>query len=162
TPRKSGWDHFAQPAPGGAHRPLLACLLLQLSRAPWCLASLVERSAVRLYRHKLRKVKKVTVTVSGADCMTEKEKMLAGELYRSTDPELQAAMAVAQQRLRELNSVPNEDFDRRFAALRSLFAAIGPGTQLRSPFECDYGVHTRIGRNGFINFDCVFLDCNLI
>jgi maltose O-acetyltransferase len=27
---------------------------------------------------------------------------------------------------------------------------------------CDYGTHIRIGRNGFINYGCVFLDCNFI
>jgi len=27
---------------------------------------------------------------------------------------------------------------------------------------CDYGSHIRIGRNGFVNYGCVFLDCNTI
>jgi maltose O-acetyltransferase len=39
---------------------------------------------------------------------------------------------------------------------------IGSGTQIKSPFACDYGAHIRIGRNGFVNYGCVFLDCNLI
>jgi len=94
--------------------------------------------------------------------LSEKEKMLAGELYRSTGSELQAAMAEAQQHLRRLNAIPNEDFERRFVMLHALLGQIGSSTQIKSPFACDYGVHIRIGRNGFVNYGCVFLDCNLI
>jgi maltose O-acetyltransferase len=94
--------------------------------------------------------------------LSEKEKMLAGELYRSTDLELQAAMARTQQHLRRLNAIPNEDAEHRFAMLQELLGQIGSGTQIKSPFTCDYGAHIRIGRNGFVNYACVFLDCNLI
>jgi maltose O-acetyltransferase len=94
--------------------------------------------------------------------MSEREKMLAGQWYRSSDAELQAAMRNAQIRLRLLNALPNEDLSARLSALRELLGGVGEGTQLRSPFACDYGVHIVIGRTGFINFDCVFLDCNRI
>ena len=94
--------------------------------------------------------------------LSEKEKMLAGELYRSTDPELQAEMAATQQHLRRLNAIPNEDAQQRFEVLRGMLGQIGIGTQIKSPFSCDYGLHIRIGRNGFVNYRCVFLDCNLI
>ena len=93
---------------------------------------------------------------------SEKEKMLAGELYRSTDCELQGVMAEAQRQLRCLNAIPNEDSEQRFAVLRVLLGEIGSGTQVKSPFACDYGAHIRIGRNGFVNYGCVFLDCNFI
>ena len=93
---------------------------------------------------------------------SEKEKMLAGELYRSTDHELQRALADAQRHLRQLNAIANEDGDQRFAMLRKLLGQIGASTQIKSPFMCDYGTHIRIGRNGFINYGCVFLDCNFI
>jgi maltose O-acetyltransferase len=94
--------------------------------------------------------------------VSEKEKMLAGELYRSTDPELQAALAEAQRHLHQLNATSNEEPERRRAVLQILLGGIGEGTQLKSPFSCDYGRHIRLGRNGFINYGCVFLDCNLI
>jgi maltose O-acetyltransferase len=92
----------------------------------------------------------------------EKEKMLAGDLYRSTDPELQSALGEAQRLLRRLNAIPNEDAEERFAALQDLLGQTGRGVQIKSPFMCDYGRHIRIGRNGFVNYGCVFLDCNLI
>jgi maltose O-acetyltransferase len=93
---------------------------------------------------------------------SERQKMLRGELYRSAEPELQTALAEAQQQLRELNAIPNEDAQQRFALLKRVLGEIGSGTQIKSPFSCDYGVHIRIGRNGFVNYGCVFLDCNLI
>jgi maltose O-acetyltransferase len=71
-------------------------------------------------------------------------------------------MAEAQQRLRRLNAPPNEDFERRFVVLQALLGQIGNSTQIKSPFACDYGLHIRIGRNGFVNYGCVFLDCNHI
>jgi maltose O-acetyltransferase len=93
---------------------------------------------------------------------SEKQKMLAGELYRSTDPELQAIMANAQRQVRQLNALPNEAIEERFSILQGLLGKIGVGTQIKSPFACDYGVNIRIGNNGFVNYGCVFLDCNLI
>lgn len=94
--------------------------------------------------------------------LSEREKMLAGELYSSTDTELRALMAKAQKRLRRLNTTPNERSKARFEILKSILASVGAGTQIKSPFSCDYGKHIRIGRNGFVNYGCVFLDCNVI
>ncbi|PWT77987.1 MAG: maltose acetyltransferase [Acidobacteria bacterium] len=93
---------------------------------------------------------------------TEREKMLAGDLYRSTDPELQAAAAQAQILLRRLNATPNEDLGLRQAVLQALLGSIGELTQVKSPFSCDYGWNIHVGRNGFINYGCTFLDCNSI
>lgn len=88
--------------------------------------------------------------------------MLAGELYRSTDADLVASMMQAQRSLRELNAIPNEDAAARFSFLRQFFGSVSENTQIRSPFFCDYGKHISIGRDCFVNFNCVFLDCNRI
>jgi maltose O-acetyltransferase len=40
-----------------------------------------------------------------------------------------------------------------------LFGEFGEGSVVMAPFQCDYGYNIRIGRNGFVNYDCVFLDC---
>lgn len=88
--------------------------------------------------------------------------MLAEELYCSSDPELVAGMARAQRLLRELNALPNENADARTALLRNFLGHLGENTQIRSPFFCDYGANISIGRNSFVNYNCVFLDCNRI
>ncbi len=46
--------------------------------------------------------------------------------------------------------------------LLELFAAFGTGAVLKPPFRCDYGSNISIGEETFINYDCVFLDCNRI
>jgi acetyltransferase-like isoleucine patch superfamily enzyme len=47
-------------------------------------------------------------------------------------------------------------------ALRQLFSAVGDGADIQPRFACDYGYTIRIGRNAFINYNCVFLDCAAI
>jgi maltose O-acetyltransferase len=93
---------------------------------------------------------------------TEKAKMLAGELYRATDPELVAERQRAQRLLARYNATAPDDPRGRMALLRELFGAIGDGADIQPRFACDYGYNIRIGRNAFINYNCVFLDCAAI
>ena len=90
---------------------------------------------------------------------SEKAKMLAGELYRSADPELVEDVQRAQRLLREYNAIPFGDTGAAMALLRRLLGSVGDGTVLRPFFACDYGYNIRLGINAFINFNCVFLDC---
>ncbi|MDQ6734517.1 MAG: sugar O-acetyltransferase [Nitrospirota bacterium] len=93
---------------------------------------------------------------------TEKAKMLAGELYRSADPELIEDVQRAQRLLREYNAIPFDETGAATALLRRLLGSVGDGTVIRPFFACDYGYNVRLGRNAFINYNCVFLDCALI
>ncbi len=90
---------------------------------------------------------------------TEKTKMLAGELYQSADPELVADAKRAQRLIAQYNATSGEETETRSALLRQLFDSVGDGTIIRPYFACDYGYNIRLGRNTFINFNCVFLDC---
>jgi len=90
---------------------------------------------------------------------SEKAKMLAGELYRSADPELVEDVQRAQRLLRKYNTIPFGDTGAAMALLRRLLGSVGDGTVLRPFFACDYGYNIRLGINAFINFNCVFLDC---
>ncbi|HET7234185.1 MAG TPA: sugar O-acetyltransferase [Longimicrobium sp.] len=90
---------------------------------------------------------------------TEKEKMLAGELYIASDAELVAERLHARRVLHYFNgAVPGED-GPYLRALGALFGAFGEGAVVMAPFQCDYGYNIRIGRNTFVNYNCVFLDC---
>jgi maltose O-acetyltransferase len=93
---------------------------------------------------------------------SEKQKMLAGELYRATDPELVADHRRAQELLHRFNATGPGELEERQALLARLFARFGPGAVLKPSFRCDYGFNISIGSNTFINYDCVFLDCNRI
>jgi len=89
---------------------------------------------------------------------SEREKMIAGELYRASDPELAAAHLRAQDLLARYNATAPRDASQRDALLRKLFGAVGDGTVVKPRFMCDYGFNIRAGRNLFVNYDCIFLD----
>jgi maltose O-acetyltransferase len=93
---------------------------------------------------------------------SEKEKMLAGELYGATDPELVADHLRAQDLLQRFNATSADQVDQIFELLTELCGAFGSGSVLKPAFRCDYGFNIWIGRNVFVNYDCVFLDCNRI
>jgi maltose O-acetyltransferase len=88
--------------------------------------------------------------------VTEKEKMLAGELYAAGDPELVADRVRCERLLRAFNGAP--DRDARERVLAELLAAVGAESEIRPPFWCDYGFNITIGDGVFANFNCVFLD----
>lgn len=88
--------------------------------------------------------------------------MLAGELYLATDPQLVAEDQRAQELLFRFNMTRPDAGDERRALLTELFNAFGTGAVLKPPFRCDYGSNISIGEATFINYDCVFLDCNRI
>lgn len=89
---------------------------------------------------------------------SEKEKMLAGELYRAVGEELAADAARADRLLHALNATTADELDRRDALLRELLGAVGEGAVLRPPFHCDYGYLISLGRGTFVNAGCIFLD----
>jgi maltose O-acetyltransferase len=91
---------------------------------------------------------------------TEKEKMLAGELYVAADPELATARARARKLLRAYNQSTEEELKLRERLLSQLLGAVGAGTWIEPPFYCDYGEHIRLGARAYMNFNCVILDCN--
>ncbi len=89
---------------------------------------------------------------------TEREKMIAGELYDARDPELAVARTRARELCQALNATREADESGRRAILRELFAAGGESVYLEPPFHCDYGVNVTLGERVFFNFNCVILD----
>lgn len=89
---------------------------------------------------------------------TEMDKMLAGELYDASSPEIQAELAAAQSWLARYNAAFDMAPSERRKLLLERFAAVGDGTVIRPPFYCDYGANIRVGAGVFVNFNCVILD----
>jgi maltose O-acetyltransferase len=80
---------------------------------------------------------------------TEKQKMLAGELYHANDAELEADRSAASAWMVRYNAALGaSDADRR-ALLWELLAEAGDGAVIRPPFHCDYGYNIRIGPGVF-------------
>jgi maltose O-acetyltransferase len=91
--------------------------------------------------------------------VTEREKMVAGELYLAADPELAAGRARARRLTARLAATDPGDGGARAAILAELFAAVGDGLEVEAPFHCDYGWNTTLGERVYVNAHCSFLDC---
>jgi maltose O-acetyltransferase len=89
---------------------------------------------------------------------TEREKMLAGELYDPFDPELVAARARARDLCQDLNATRESDTHARRRILQDLFGQGGDSVWMQPPFFCDYGSNIELGERVFFNFNCVVLD----
>lgn len=89
---------------------------------------------------------------------TQKEKMLAGQLYDASDEELSTLRNHAQQVLYQFNQAPIEDM----ALLKNLLGKAGTNLTIKQRFTCDYGSNIYIGDHFFANYDCLILDvCNV-
>jgi maltose O-acetyltransferase len=89
---------------------------------------------------------------------TEREKMLAGELYDPMDAGLVAARTRARDLCHALNATREGEQEERRRILRELFGAGGGTVWMQPPFFCDYGVNIELGERVFFNFNCVVLD----
>ncbi len=94
--------------------------------------------------------------------MTEKEKMLAGQLYDCGDKELLKQWHKAKNLTREYNNLNSEDTEKKQSILKALLGGMGDSAWIAPPFFVDYGENIYLGSNCEINMNCVFLDCNTI
>jgi maltose O-acetyltransferase len=93
---------------------------------------------------------------------TEREKMLAGELYDPLDPELAAARDRARDLCQDLNATREGEQQTRREILKKLFGKGGDSVWMQPPFYCDYGANIELGERVFFNFNCVVLDVCLV
>jgi maltose O-acetyltransferase len=89
---------------------------------------------------------------------SEREKMLAGELYDALDAELVTARERARDLCHALNATREGDVEPRRALLRDLFGRGGDSVWMQPPFFCDYGTNIELGERVFFNFNCIVLD----
>ena len=89
---------------------------------------------------------------------TEKQKMLAGDLYDALDPELVAARERANDLCHDLNISRQGDEHARRGVLSDLLGSGGDSVWVQPPFYCDYGSNIHLGERVYFNFNCVVLD----
>ncbi len=87
--------------------------------------------------------------------MTQKERMLAGKLYR-VDDQLAAEMRQTRELLHQFNQ--SLDAAQRQNLLRKLLGGMGENAYIEPPFRCDYGANIYVGKNFYANFECIILD----
>ena len=93
--------------------------------------------------------------------MTEKEKMLSGELY-TVDDELRQEFLNAKKITRLFNNTTEGETEYRKKLLSELFEKVGERIYIEPPFRCDYGSNISIGDNFYANYDCIIIDVNKV
>lgn len=88
--------------------------------------------------------------------MTEREKMLTGQLYDAGDAELVALRLQARKNIQAFND--EDDREKRSEMLKSWLGSTGDNILIESRFVCDYGTNIHVGENFYANFNQTFLD----
>ena len=94
--------------------------------------------------------------------MTEREKMLAGELYDCGDAELLSQWHKAKDLIREYNRLDSNNLLGKEKVLEDLLGGKGKNLWITPPFFVDYGNNIYFGNNCEVNMNCTFLDDNII
>ena len=94
--------------------------------------------------------------------MTEREKMLAGQLYDCGDPELLTRWNQAKDLVRDYNATDSADLEAKDRILGELLGGRGKNLWITAPFYVDYGNNIYFGDNCEVNMNCTFLDDNRI
>ncbi|EKQ3420287.1 chorismate mutase [Enterococcus faecium] len=91
---------------------------------------------------------------------TEKEKMIAGELYFANDPELVADRMFARSQSQIINQA--ESAELRSQLLKETFGRTEKKIYMEPVINFDYGYNIFVGENFYANFNCTFLDVSTI
>jgi len=89
---------------------------------------------------------------------TEKEKMLAREMYNPADAQLVKDREYARRQVRIHNETSETEGEKRTQLLRELFGSTGENVYIEPNIRVDYGYNIFVGENFSANFDCVILD----
>ncbi len=90
--------------------------------------------------------------------MTEKDKMLRGEMYDPSDPQLIQERYEARLKFQKFNQLPESAKTERDFIMKEILGPTGMNVNIEPPFYCDYGYNIQLGDNVFINFNCCILD----
>lgn len=88
------------------------------------------------------------------------ERLRNGEIILPSDPEayqMMEASFATKKLVAQMNNATEPEEIRNFLS-QIIGSQIDSTVNVFTPLHINYGKHTRIGKNVFINFDCVFLD----
>lgn len=92
------------------------------------------------------------------DPRTNHERMLAGDLYVSDDPDITKAQQRAVRLAARYLAAYTEDADAAQPLVAELLGAVGRGVHIRPPLYVDYGTYITVGEDTFINYNLTALD----
>ena len=91
--------------------------------------------------------------------MTEKEKMLSGQIYSAVDKQLLDELYATKEVVQRYNLLSPLDDAGRLELLKGLLGHIGDDAIIiNQPFYCDYGKQISVGKRFFANFHFTVLD----
>ena len=94
--------------------------------------------------------------------MTEKEKMIAGEMYAPSDVQLTEERRQARILLGQYNSSHTDATAKRKQLRETLLYGEARNLYIEPPFYCDYGYNIQLGDNVYMNFNCCILDVSIV
>ncbi len=95
--------------------------------------------------------------------MTEKEKMLLGEIYNANyDEELIKERQIVKDLCYEYNKIKPSSMNERKEKIKSILGKTKDNFLIEQPFVCDYGYNIEIGENFYANHNLVILDANKV
>ena len=95
--------------------------------------------------------------------MTEKEKMLKGEIYDANyNKELLKERKCAKELWHKYNNLRPGKLDKKRKIIKDLFGKTDKNFFIEQPFQCDYGYNVEIGENFYTNINLTLLDANKI
>jgi maltose O-acetyltransferase len=92
------------------------------------------------------------------DPRTNRERMLAGDLYIADDPQIASETLSAQQRAAEYTAASLVDPASARPILAELLGSLGEGAEIRPPLFVDYGSYISVGAGTFVNYNLTALD----
>ena len=96
------------------------------------------------------------------DDRTNRQRMLAGDLYIADDPDLELAAHRAVRLANEYLAAFTVDAAAARPILADLIGDLGEGAVIKPPLFVDYGSHITIGAGTFINYNLTALDVAMI
>ena len=95
--------------------------------------------------------------------MSEKEKMLKGEIYDANyDEELIKDRYIAKDKCFKYNNMQPSDLEGRKELMKTILGKTKENFLIEQPFVCDYGTNIEIGENFYSNHNLTILDANKV
>lgn len=90
--------------------------------------------------------------------MIEEERILNGVLFFPGDPDLKLIKLRSHKLSTVYSQLPEEEREQRQKVLQELVGSVGENSNIQGPVFFHYGIHTRIGRSFFGNYNLTIQD----
>jgi len=95
--------------------------------------------------------------------MSEKEKMLLGELYDANyDKQLIKERSIVKDKCYRYNKIKPSAYKQKMKMIKSILGKTAENCIIEQPFMCDYGYNIEVGKNFYANHNLIILDANKV